>query len=125
MNKQRFSVHNRLKSFGFAAEGIARFFATQHNAVIHLIATFTVTAMGFWLSISRVEWLMVVFAIGIVFSAEIFNTAIEKLANEITNDYSRAIKTIKDLSAAAVLVAAITAAIIGMIIFIPLLLSKL
>jgi diacylglycerol kinase len=123
--QQKFSLSGRIKSFGHAINGICLFFKTEHNARIHLVATIFVVFFGFWLSISRVEWLMVLFAIGFVFSAEVFNTAIEKMADEISTDYKEPIKNIKDLSAAAVLVAAITAALIGLIVFIPALIDKI
>jgi len=123
--QHRFSFLGRIKSFGHAFRGIYRFFKTEHNARIHLVATIVVVFFGRWLSISRLEWVMVFFAIGFVFSAEVFNTAIEKMADEITSDHKESIKNIKDLSAAAVLVAAITAAIIGLIIFVPPILDKI
>jgi diacylglycerol kinase (ATP) len=124
-DQKSFSLKKRLKSFVYAFEGISRFFKTEHNAIIHLVATLVVVFFGTWLSITKTEWLMIIIAIGFVFCAEIFNTAVEKLADEITRDYSEPVKRIKDLSAAAVLVSAFTAAIIGLIIFIPPILEKL
>ena len=78
---------------------------------------------GFIFQISKLEWLAIVFAIGLVFILEIINTAIEHLANFMSPDKHDAIKKIKDLAAAAVLIAAITAFIIGLIIFLPKMIS--
>ena len=71
------------------------------------------------LHISSTEWLAVMLSIGFVWTAEIFNTAIEKTMDFITTEKKPAIKLIKDLSAAAVLIASITALIVGCFIFIP------
>ncbi len=119
-----FSLRQRLKSFLYAGRGIVSFFASEHNAIIHLLATVCVVFMGFWLSISAIQWALVVLAIAMVFSAEIFNTAIEKLADEQTREYSTRIKIIKDLSAAAVLITAVGAAIVGLLVFLPPLIDK-
>jgi len=124
-HRKPFSIEDRLKSFIHAFRGIAGFFRSEHNAIIHLVATVVVIALGFWLSISTIEWVMIIIAIGMVFSAEIFNSAIEKLADEITTDINLSIKKIKDLSAAAVLVTAIAAAIIGVILFLPPIIEKM
>lgn len=74
---------------------------------------------GWWLDISTIEWMMQVFAIGMVLSTESLNTAIEKLCDFIHPEYDKKIGFIKDISAGAVSFAAITAIIIGLIIYIP------
>jgi diacylglycerol kinase (ATP) len=124
-HRKPFSIVDRLKSFTHAFRGITGFFKSEHNAIIHLVATVVVVALGFWLSLSAIEWVMIIVAVGMVFSAEIFNSAIEKLADEITTDFSQSIKKIKDFSAAAVLVTAIAAAIIGLILLLPPLIEKI
>jgi diacylglycerol kinase (ATP) len=126
MAKERipFSVKARMSGFRYAFNGISDFFITEHNARIHLAVALGVIVLGLWLSVSGVEWIFLILLIGLVFMAELFNTAIEKLADMVTVEYSKKIKRIKDMSAAAVLVAAITAAIIGLIIFIPRLIEK-
>lgn len=117
--KEKFSVKKRIQSFGYAFKGLARFFRTEHNAWIHSIAMIVVLVLGWQLHISQAEWIGVCFAIGLVLSAEAFNTCLEKLADIVSPAADDRIKYIKDLAAGAVLVAAITAAIIGAIIFIP------
>lgn len=119
-----FSVKDRLKSFVYAIKGIKLLIRFEHNAWIHILALIVVVIIGLWLRISRPEWAFIVFAIGIVFIAEGLNTAIEKLADAITPEYNEHIKKAKDISAGAVLTAAITAVIIGLLIFIPPIIDK-
>ncbi|MEQ8303475.1 MAG: diacylglycerol kinase family protein [Cyclobacteriaceae bacterium] len=118
-----FSVKRRLKSFTFAFAGLRALFFNEDNAWIHLGAAIASIVLGFYFQISAYEWMVVVFAIGFVFSMEIVNTAIERLADFATQEIDDRIKTIKDLSAAAVLVSAITALAIGLLVFLPKLIS--
>jgi diacylglycerol kinase len=117
MNQKRFSVRARLMSFVYAFRGIRALFATEHNAYIHLLATLIALVLGVVLKIGRYEWLWLTLAIVLVFAAELVNTAIEKLCDVVQPDYSEKIKTIKDLAAAATLVCAIGAVVIGCLIF--------
>lgn len=127
MEKQRipFSFKARLLSFKHAFNGITDFFQTEHNALVHLVIAILAVGFGIWLSISTLEWIIIICLIGIVFIAELFNTAIEKLGDSVTRDYNETIKKAKDFSAAAVFIAALTAVIIGLIIFIPPMIKKL
>jgi diacylglycerol kinase (ATP) len=109
----------RGKSFACALRGIAVLLRTQTNARIHLLATVLVVAAGFMFRISRGEWVPLAFAIGIVWIAEAVNTVIEALADRITQENDDAIRRAKDVAAGAVLLAAITAAIIGLLILGP------
>ena len=109
----------RGKSFACALRGIAVLLRTQTNARIHLLATVLVVAAGFVFRISRGEWVPLAIAIGIVWIAEAVNTAIEALADRITRENDDAIRRTKDVAAGAVLLAAITAAIIGLLILGP------
>jgi diacylglycerol kinase len=90
---------------------------SQTNARLHLIATVAVVALGYYFQISVNEWILITIAIAMVFSAELFNTAIERLADVIHPEYNPKIKTIKDLAAAGVLMTALGAAIIGIFLF--------
>ncbi len=107
----------------FAFAGLRALFFNEHNAWIHLGAAIASIVLGFYFQISAYEWIAVVFVIGFVFAMEIVNTAIERLADFATQEIDDRIKTIKDLSAAAVLVSAITALAIGLIVFLPKLIS--
>lgn len=119
MKEEKFSIAKRLKSFTYAFNGLRVLIKEEHNAWIHLFATVCVVAAGILFKISLMEWVAVVFAIGLVFSFEIINTSVEHIANFICPERDDRIKRIKDLAAAAVLVSAITAAVIGLIVFIP------
>ncbi len=94
-------------------------FKSQPNAWIHLFAAFGVIVAGFILKLSISEWIFVTFAIGFVISAELFNTAIEALVDKVSPEQNPISGKVKDLAAGAVLVAAITAAVIGLVIFVP------
>lgn len=115
----------RLDSFKFAFAGIRDLFKTEPNAVIHLIAAVFAISMGFFFSISTTEWCFIIFSIAFVFSAEAFNTAIEHLTNLVSPDYNKLAGKTKDAAAAAVLLAAIGSAIVGIIIFLPKILGLL
>lgn len=117
--REKFSLKSRIRSFGYALAGLKLFFRTEHNAWIHLAATGLVIIISFLLKISGMEWVGVLFAIGLVCSAEAFNTCIEKMMDRLLPQQDDTVKYVKDLAAGAVLIAAIVAAIIGMIIFLP------
>jgi diacylglycerol kinase len=114
-----FSMRARLRSFRYAFDGITTFFATQHNAIIHLLATLTAYGAAIFFKVSKLEMVAITIAAGFVWAAELFNTAIEKLADMISKDFDERIEFIKNVSAAAVLLASVVALITGMIIFIP------
>ena len=119
MEQQKFSFRKRLESFKYAFSGLKLLLKIEHNSRIHLFVTICVVIAGFIFDISLVEWALIAFAIGLVFSMEIINSSIEKLADFVSPDKHETIKIVKDLAAAAVLVSAITSAIIGLIVFIP------
>lgn len=119
-----FSLRDRLKSFVHAIKGIQLLIKFEHNAWIHVFALIVVVLIGFWLGISRPEWIFIVLAISIVFIAEGLNTAIEKLADAITTAHNEHIKKAKDISAGAVLIAAITAVVMGLLVFTPHIIEK-
>lgn len=114
-----FSLSARIKSFGYAFEGLYLFFRREHNALIHLAATIVVLLLCFVFPVSRMEVIALLFAVGLVWMAELFNTAIEKMMDFTTSEKLPPIKFIKDLSAAAVLVASIAALATGCLVFIP------
>jgi diacylglycerol kinase (ATP) len=118
-----FSVSARLRSFRYALGGLNSFFATQHNAIIHLLMTIVAFAGAVFFRVSRGEAVSIVLSVGLVWSAELFNTAIERLCDTVSKDYHPGIKFIKDVSAAAVLVSAIAAFVTGAIVFLPKLLA--
>lgn len=112
-------LHKRIKSFGFAIQGIVTFFKTQTNAWIHLVAAVLICGMGYTYKISREEWCWIVAAIAFVFVTEMMNTAIEFLTDLASPSVHPLAKKVKDVAAGAVLIAAITSFIIALVIFIP------
>ncbi len=86
---------------------------------VHFIVMLCVIVLGIIVKLSEMEWIICIMLFGIVISAEIFNTALERAMDYINDDYDEDIKFIKDTSAAAVLVAAVASAVIGLMIFLP------
>ena len=119
MQTEKFSLRRRVKSFHFAFDGLRQFFASQHNAIIHAVATAVVILLAIIIPLPATQQLFIVFSIGLVWMAELFNTAIEKLCDMLHPEQHPTIKFIKDISAAAVLVTAIIAVTTACIIFIP------
>lgn len=115
MKKQQ----NLLQSFYHAFNGIRYFFLNDRNGKIHLAAAIAVITLSFVLKLTPGEWTIALLCIAIVTSLEMMNAAIEKLCDLVQTDFHPVIKIIKDVSAAAVLFAAIVSAVIACIIFIP------
>ncbi len=122
MQVQKFSLRRRAKSFHFAFSGLRFFFQSQHNAIIHAIATGVVLVLACLVKLPVPKFLFILFAIGLVWVAELFNTALEQLCDMVCPQQHPQIKFIKDIAAAAVLVTALMAFITACIIFIPVLL---
>lgn len=114
-----FSLQARLQSFVYAFAGIKNFMRYEAQALMHLMAAVAVVVAGFWLEISTIEWIAVIFAIGLVIVAEMLNTAIEKLTDMVSPEIHPKAKVVKDLAAGAVLIASTVALIIGLIVFVP------
>jgi diacylglycerol kinase (ATP) len=119
MQTEKFSLRRRAKSFHFAYDGLVQFFTTQHNAIIHAVATVVVIVLAVVMQLPITQLLFIVFAAGLVWMAELFNTAIEQLCDMVCPQQHPNIKFIKDVSAAAVLVTAAVALVTACIIFIP------
>jgi len=119
MKQQRFSIKARFKSFVYAFNGLKILWQEEHNSRIHFVAVVLVTFVSFFLHLSFNEWVAVILCFGFVISTEIINSSIENIADFISPEKHDKIKKIKDLAAAAVLVAAITAVIVGILIFVP------
>src|SRR5690554_6736294 len=115
----RFSGSARIRSFSYALSGIVNLIRHEHNARIHLVAMVIVIVLGFVFRIKLFEWALISIAIGLVFIAELLNTAVERLADYVCTERNEKIRLIKDYSAGAVLVSAIVAVGIGMLVFVP------
>ena len=112
-----------IKSFKYAIEGIYSGIKEERNMKIHFIFMILVIIFGIMLKISKIEWIICIILFGFVISMELINTAIENIVDMITLEKNPKAKIIKDVAAGAVLVAAISSAIIGLIIFVPKIIS--
>ncbi len=119
MDKVKTFIKKRIKSFGYAFQGIGNFIRKEPNAWIHCTAVVVVTSLGLYYGISATEWCIVILCFGLVLMAEAFNTAIERLVDLVSPDFHPLAGTIKDVAAGTVLLGAIAVAIVGCIIFIP------
>ena len=108
-----------MKKFIVAFNGLVYFFRNELNAKIHSVISVLVVISGFYFKISIYEWGLVCFAIALVFTAEIINTAIEKAMDLVHPEKDSRVGMIKDLAAGAVLFASIMSAIIGLLVFLP------
>ena len=112
-------------SFKYAIEGIVTAMKDQPNLIIQFCIAAIVLTLGFYFRISKAEWLITTLTIGFVITFELTNTAIEEIVDSFTDQVHPAAKKAKDVAAAAVLIAAVTAAIVGLIIFLPYILGIL
>ncbi len=108
-----------INSFKYAIEGLVSSFKTERNMKIHIMAMIIVIALGIFMKLNKIEWCIITIAIVMVISAELFNTAIETVVDMVSPQKNPQAKLVKDIAAAAVLVLAIGAAVIGIIIFGP------
>ena len=108
-----------IKSFGYAFSGVAYAFKTQLNFKIHSLALVLVGLLGWYVDLSVQDWIYIIIVTGIVIMAELFNTALEVLVDLVSPAYHGKAKIVKDVAAAAVLLAAILAVAVGLVIFIP------
>lgn len=110
-------------AFMHALNGMLYFVLSERNARIHVAAAFGVVLTGLWLRLTGTDWCIILCCIGWVIMAELLNTAIEELCNMIQPELDIRIKRIKDMSAAAVLFVSIISTIVGLIIFLPYIIS--
>ena len=118
-SQQKFSLKKRFESFRYAYAGLRTLWREEHNVRIHIVAGLIVLVMGFLLHISLSEWCVVTLVVAVVLLAEALNSSLENIADAISEEKNEKIQKAKDLAAAAVLISAIAAVIIGVIIFLP------
>lgn len=108
-----------MKKLIVALKGIFQAFRSEFSLKFQLVvAIFTIIA-GVFFNLCKIEWVLIILCIAGVISAELFNSAIEKLCNKIEPNYDKKIGLIKDIAAGAVLIASIGSVIVGLIIFLP------
>lgn len=111
--------NKRALSFKYAFEGLVTAFKDQPNLKLHFFAAGAAIFLGLFLDITEAEWLALTLTIGFVIALELTNTAIEEVVDSFTDQVHPSAKKAKDVAAAAVLVASVTALIVGLIIFLP------
>ncbi len=114
-----FSLRARLKSFSYSFSGIKELLQSEHNARIHIVVTLLTVMLCFIFKVNSIEMIGITIVMAMVWIAELFNTCIEKIIDFVCIERVPALKTIKDMAAAAVLISAVSAVITGCIIFIP------
>ena len=105
------------KSFVYALKGIRAAWVDQRNLKVQSLIAFAVVAAGIYLEITRIEWCLVLFAIGLVMALEMVNSSIESLVDLVTRERNELAGKVKDIAAGAVLFASVMAVIIGILVF--------
>ena len=108
-----------MKGFIDAIKGLAEGVRSQLNMKVHMVVATVTILTAYFLNIEPHEWKWLIISIGMVISIELINTSIEYLVNLISPNHHPVAGKIKDLSAAGVLIAALTALVIGLMIFVP------
>jgi diacylglycerol kinase (ATP) len=112
-------ILSRLASFRHAFRGWWYVLRTQHNTWIHASVTAVVIIIGLWLGLPARDWAVLILTIAMVFAAEFINTAIEAVVDLATQEHHPLAKIGKDVGAAAVLIAALAAVLVGLLILGP------
>lgn len=118
-------ANGRIRSFGYAFEGWWFVLRTQRNAWIHALVSLAVVGIGLWLGIGRLEWALLVLAMMVVWMGEVMNTALEAVVDIASPEFHPLAKVAKDVAAAAVLIGAIGAVLVGLLVLGPPLWAKL
>lgn len=118
-------IRSRLRSFGYAFEGWGHVLRNEPNSWIHAFVSVAVIVVAVWLQLPVRDWAVLLLTIAIVWVAEFFNTAIENVVDLVSPEEHPLAKVSKDISAAGVLLAAITAVLIGLLILGPPLWQKI
>ncbi len=116
---------NILASFRFAFEGVVYAFRTQRNFKVHCAITAVMLLVGLWVGLPLGQWAVLALVTGVVFHAELVNTALEAVVDKASPEIHPLAKVAKDCAAAGVLVAAITAVVVGLLILGPPVLVRL
>ncbi|TDM13109.1 diacylglycerol kinase family protein [Macrococcus lamae] len=112
-----------MKRFIYPLHGLIILLKKDRNFMLHLFAALLVVLMGFIFGLKQVEWLFIVIAVFTVLFMEVINTSVEYVVDLVTTDYHELAKHAKDTASFAVVLASMMSAIIGLIIFIPHILS--
>ena len=111
------TILKSIRSFKYAFLGIGWVVRSENNARIHLAATISGIIAAFYFNISKSEWLWIILCIALVWITEIINTGLEKLVDLVSPNFHPLAGKVKDLGAAAVLIAALFSIICAVVIF--------
>lgn len=117
--KKQKGIKKFINSFSYPIKGLKYAYKNEQNLAVDVGIAMFVVIFGFLFRINKYEWAILVLTIGLVISCELLNTAIEAVVDLVTEEYHPLAKVAKDTSAAAVLVFALVALVVGLIIFIP------
>ena len=117
--KKQKGIKKFINSFSYPIKGLRYAYKNEQNLAVDVGIALLVIIFGFLFRINKYEWAILVLTIGLVISCELINTAIEAVVDLVTEEYHPLAKVAKDTSAAAVLVFALVAVVVGLIIFIP------
>lgn len=112
-------LKTRIQSFRFALAGWWYVVRSQQNAWIHVLASFTVLLLGIWLNLLPRDWAVIILSVALVWTAEFLNTALEAVVDLTSPEQHELARTGKDVGAAAVLIAAGSSVLIGILILGP------
>jgi diacylglycerol kinase len=118
-DRPREEIYSRVKSFHYAFDGWWFVLRTQHNAWIHALVSLAVFGVALWLRLALRDWAVLILAITVVWMAEFMNTALEAIVDMTMPELHPLAKVAKDVAAAAVLLAAVGAAVIGLLVLGP------
>ena len=121
--KKKYSIKRFFKSFKYAFTGIIKAYGSEQNLLVHTIVAIIVLVTGYFLQLSRIEFCIIVLMIGVVLALEMVNTAIEYTVDMAMPNIHPLAKIAKDVAGGAVLLVCFTAIIIGIIIFLPKIIS--
>ncbi|WP_040005650.1 diacylglycerol kinase family protein [Fibrisoma limi] len=113
------SIGKHIASYKYGLRGVWFAFRYEPNMYVHLAAATGVVVVNYWLHVSRTEWLITLLLIGLAWMAEVFNTALEKLADRVTQDHDPLIGQAKDLASGAVTIICLFAIVCALIIYLP------
>ena len=125
LTEKQFSLLKRAESFTHAGRGLWIFIKSTHNAWVEIFCFVLAVALGLYFGISSTEWIFIIIAAGFVFASEAVNTAIEIDMNLTSPTFHPYARDTKDVAAAAVLIAAVTALAVGLVIFVPKILAHI
>lgn len=118
-HQQTSFISGRIKSVTYAVKGFYLLITTEHSIMVQLTISALMCVLGFYMKISATEWMFQILSIGMVLTAESLNTAIEAICDYIQPNFDKKIGFIKDIAAGAVTFAALTAVVVGAIIYLP------